>query len=474
MDTYTVSALPGPNNSESIAWGLSLEGHVVGCAFGPNGSFGVRWQGGQIDFSLDANSHSDLHDVNRSGDAVGVIGDNDPTTSRAVLVRAGQVQDLSGLVGKGSSASGINDNGLVCGSSQDGKAFVCDPDAGKVLHWIETVTGGAIGPDANAKALAINGYGNVAGYAAPSALYSGYVSSPGKGFFYKSQDGTTKFLEGDGATDLNGSNIVCGSLTSLTSLDDVPARWDANQAEPKPWTLPLPEGFITGQANGINNHGDVVGRACNKAFFDLTHVSAFIYSHSEDKSVDLNTLISDPDWHLDYASRINDARQIIGYGTYRGQGPMAFLLVPQRVWQFQKKLDIDLPASFEVIIGNLIVGGSGWIISLKGDHRPQPKPGPEPRMQWHADTREALMGLVLDTLARSIPDRGTQEQVRRELLEGVRASVDRLQQAVAESHTPSGSTGAQAGMTPEMKARVQKSIARRFGLRTPQGGEERS
>src|SRR5262249_18554153 len=158
--------------------------------------------------------------------------------------------------------------------------------------------------------------------------------------------------------------------------------------------------------------------------YNPAQISAFIYSHSEGTSVDLNKLISDPDWYLESASCINDAGQIVGWGTYRGQGPMAFLLVPQRVWHFPKDLEIDLPADFDIVMGNLIGGGSGWVVSLKGVHPPRPEPGPEPWMQLHADTREALMGVVLDALARSIPDRGTREHVRRELLAGVRASVD--------------------------------------------------
>jgi hypothetical protein len=100
-------------------------------------------------------------------------------------------------------------------------------------------------------------------------------------------------------------------------------------------------------------------------------MSAFI--RREGESVDLNKLISDPDWHLDCALRINDNLQITGWGKYKGQQPTAFLLEPQP--QSPTLPFIDLPVSFDIVIGNVLVGGgNGWIISLKGGKPPRQFP----------------------------------------------------------------------------------------------------
>jgi hypothetical protein len=46
MPRYDISALPGPNNRESRAFGLSSEGHVAGEA--PEPTAGVSWHAGKI------------------------------------------------------------------------------------------------------------------------------------------------------------------------------------------------------------------------------------------------------------------------------------------------------------------------------------------------------------------------------------------------------------------------------------------
>jgi probable HAF family extracellular repeat protein len=77
-------------------------------------------------------------------------------------------------------------------------------------------------------------------------------------------------------------------------------------------------------AYDINNVGQVVG------YYSLAGATgpfhAFLYDDLSGM-VDLNTLIDVPGWELNYATAINDAGQITGYGTIDGH-ERAFLLTP--------------------------------------------------------------------------------------------------------------------------------------------------
>ena len=85
-------------------------------------------------------------------------------------------------------------------------------------------------------------------------------------------------------------------------------------------------GSITpyGQADAINNNGQIVGWVSN---FPSSSFNAFIYQNG--KLTDLNTLI-DPasGWHLQEATDINDNGQIVGYGTDPQGATHAFLVSP--------------------------------------------------------------------------------------------------------------------------------------------------
>jgi hypothetical protein len=446
MEKYDIYALPGSDNTESIALGLSSKGHVAGYAYEPQ--VGAIWYEGSLDLPLPANSQSSFDDVNSLGEAVGGRGEDDPATQIPVLVRAGEVQNLSFAVGIGSIATGINDSGQVCGYNKNAhKAFIYDSYAGEVISWIDPLT-----DMSSPAAIAINTHGHVVGnFHSDHSLPSG--------FFY---DGTLKHLQAGKVHNLNDSKIACGKKYASPWHESKPATWDARQAEPEAKEIPLPPGFIGGEFSGINNHVDLVG--CCWTGPEQQQMSAFIRRGGE--SVDLNKLISNPDWHLDCALRINDNLQITGWGQYKGQQPMAFLLEPQL--QLPTLPFIDLPVSFDIVIGEVLVGGGrGWIISLKGGQPPRPAPPPpQSWLQLNAAKREALMGLVLDELAMYVPDRGTREKMRTELLEGVQTSLDRLMKSIAESHTPPGGAVERAEPTPAKKAQVDEILARHFGFRS--------
>jgi probable HAF family extracellular repeat protein len=89
----------------------------------------------------------------------------------------------------------------------------------------------------------------------------------------------------------------------------------------------FPGDFVTAVpcCNTINNSSEVVGVSCPGPFGNCR---AFLWHGKEDGLIDLNTLIpKDSPWYLECASSINDAGQIVGYGSIDGK-VHAFLATP--------------------------------------------------------------------------------------------------------------------------------------------------
>lgn len=87
--------------------------------------------------------------------------------------------------------------------------------------------------------------------------------------------------------------------------------------------LPLPEGYNSGEARSINEHGLIVGQARN---FDLGAFLAVAWFDGEIVSL-RSRLDGGEGWTLLTATACNDAGQIVGVGTFHGQS-RAYLLTP--------------------------------------------------------------------------------------------------------------------------------------------------
>jgi hypothetical protein len=447
MNTYKIFALPGPDNSESMAFGLNERNDVAGVAL--ERDVGVFWQAGSAPFSLPATSRSTFHGLNESGEVVGQLGEI-TYPAIALLVRDHEAQHLPLPKEVGWHAVGINDKGLICGQAfYDFRSFVYDAHASKLTYLGEIISKDIRGISGY-YVVAINGRGTVAGY------------TPSNVFVFQA-GGVPKLMGPGAAYDLNDLGVVCGSQSQPAAnfpSNELPVTWDSTTTSPTPKAVKLPSGFVAGRAWGINRHGDVVGSCWNQS----DDTSAFISSGGESELLD--TLASDPDWHFQMATRINDTGHVIGHGQYRGQSPVAFRLDPRvgvvddphGPQGFPHEIDVDLPVSFDIIVGNVVVGGGrGWSISLKGGPPRPVDPMPKSRIQLSPAKRDALLRLVVDELATHIADVNKQENVRREMLEGVQVSVDRLMQSVA------GSSHGQAETSPEVKAKMDEILTRRFG-----------
>ncbi len=209
------------------------------------------------------------------------------TTNIATIASAGL-----GTLGGNSIAYGVNNSGRVVGASQ--------PQAGGVYHAFFSVYGSKIQP--------ADDLGSEAGAAGSSTAYA-----------------------------INGFNQLAGKTQTTTGINR-PFYKNysmALQTTETTWRLPSPMPTSIngddGAVLGMNTRGQMVGTA-NTGIGSSTH-HAFIWTPNNPwfGLKDLNSLLSptqQSQWVLSGATGINDAGDIVGYGTYNGQ-TTAFVLHPQ-------------------------------------------------------------------------------------------------------------------------------------------------
>ncbi|MBV8329509.1 MAG: hypothetical protein JOZ61_03470, partial [Verrucomicrobia bacterium] len=263
----------------SSAAALNGVGDVVGSAFTLTGThpFLFLFQNGKLsDLGIPSGFNSGAATgVNGSDQVVGQLngGSRRQAFSRAFLWQSGLgFTDLGTLGGRSASATGINNSGLIAGSSVTASgqnhAFVWQNGA---MHDLGTLPGGTF-----SSAAAINDAGAIAG------------SSDGGNF---GSHGVIFQQSGGGITDLG-----------------------------------VPADFTSSSANALNNKGVVVGAASTGSYRAVSH--AFVAQNGS--ITDLNRLIpgnSGP-WVLLTATGVNDAGEIVGTATYNSTEERAFLLTP--------------------------------------------------------------------------------------------------------------------------------------------------
>ena len=84
----------------------------------------------------------------------------------------------------------------------------------------------------------------------------------------------------------------------------------------------------SGGANGINDHGQIVGSEGYGTYPNAV-VSPYLWGTTAGSGIALSTLVTNlHGWTLNTATAIDDAGDIIGYGTNSGGQEDAFLLTP--------------------------------------------------------------------------------------------------------------------------------------------------
>ncbi len=437
---YNIQPLYGPGSivpgeAATYPFGINAAGDVTGVNYAvlwdssnpPQPAYtemGAIWKNTKLVFTQPWNSENNscLYSINGSDDAVGVRATDNSPTQLADYVRGVIVYDMGPSVGAGSVATHINAAGLASGWSwAKPESFVYDTHSNSVVSWISPLPG-----NSKSYAAAINSAGQVVGI------------SDGNGFFFSA--GSLKDL-GPAAfvTKINDAGIACGSVGKATPQDFAAAICDTSQAAPTFVEIPPPPGFAGSHADGINLRGDVVGSCWMAGSIDVAQ-SAFIYSNGV--SYDLNSQILVAGWHLEYATDINDAGQIIGYGTYNGQ-QVGFLLTPKRFFPpppTGRHWHITVPELVGTLLGGVAVDGGGWIFI--GGYRVPVDPW-GPWLSMEPAKRDALVALALDEAAMYIVDEAARETVRKTLIDVAKGRIENLAKVANQGR--SASAGQQAG-----------------------------
>lgn len=307
--------------------------------------------------------------INASGQVVGRIQVEDGNW-HAALWKDGQLTDLGSLGFPYNDAVAINDGGMVVGTAADRTCVDCGPILGgnrkQPWKWENgTVTPLAIEPSSEVTILTdVNNRGQVTGY-----TYGGYYRfAMGDAFIW--QDGETTWIGKHGgalasgvtgseayrgiAAAINDAGFLVGSMVYY-GLEEHPIGWKAGT-----FLDAGPVHYGVTRAVDVNKKGQVVGidrtsdcgvflwesgttnclarlpfEGAPTAINDRGHIvgttgeSAFLWR--DGRMIDLNGLVSSPDWVLVSANGINNDGVIVGYGRNKATGATgAILLTPPR------------------------------------------------------------------------------------------------------------------------------------------------
>jgi hypothetical protein len=116
------------------------------------------------------------------------------------------------------------------------------------------------------------------------------------------------------AWDVNSSGVIVGGASPASGSGWAPGRWIAGQGGYACQLLPLLDGHLEGEAEAINNAGEMVGSSDVGA---LSTSRAVYWPANGNTVYDLNDLLWPEDaarWVLKEACDINNSRQVVGSG----------------------------------------------------------------------------------------------------------------------------------------------------------------
>jgi probable HAF family extracellular repeat protein len=263
--------------------------------------------------------------INRDGRIVGTMSSAQHPDQLGFTSVRGSTKGVGTLGGATSTARGVNDSGQIVGGSatRSGATHAYLYDNGEMTDL------GTLGGQSS-EGLAVNASGTVVGRAQVSSGDT-HAFSWGRGRM--TDIGTI------GGNYAGGSSIANAVNADGTAAGQSSVRADSGVVHAFRWSpgdniddLGVLSGGLNSFALGINSDGVVVGGSeitgrVFHAFIVRTNGSG-----KPMKMIDLNTELDSrtgSGWVLTSATAINDAGQIVGYGTHRGV-QAAFLLTPQR------------------------------------------------------------------------------------------------------------------------------------------------
>jgi hypothetical protein len=321
-----------PNfTSSSFATAISPNGKYIAgysTSSGPSGTLYRPWlwtDGDTFDLGnvTGGSLYFNIAGVNDSGQVVGTdyySGSNPHTFITSVGGGTHSVDSLGSYV----EAFGINDSGQVVGEA-DNHAFVWTPGSGpgsgeQVLPNLPNGGGGT------QTGYAINNAGEVTGWDYVSVPHSG--THP-QAFFWSPTGGMAAIPFPNGAFQAQGKAISQSGEVAGFSINVPPNT----PVTPFIWskTSGTGDGASLGQvdmATGINSQGVVIGN--DGGLSGLSSSEAFIWdSNSPGSGASLlNSVTTENVLNLRTATAIDDAGQIIGFGTDSAGAIHAYLLSP--------------------------------------------------------------------------------------------------------------------------------------------------
>jgi len=252
--------------ASSTASGINALGHVAGSSAFGAGSWtrAVLWDGSamiNLTPGLAATDSSSASAVNDARHVVGAF--NALGKSHAFVWREGSLTTLDDLAGAGAFAFDINNAGHVVGSSYSAQATPLGPMQRAVLWQDGAIAdlGLLSGGDDDSAAVAINRFGQIAGYSGRTDpdtyestyrpfLYSGGTMAP---IPVPSTDAY--------ATDINDSGVVVGTMRVSGGLSKFHAWIYADGVVTNLNTLIPQSGIHLMSATAISNNGRIAGIA---------------------------------------------------------------------------------------------------------------------------------------------------------------------------------------------------------------------
>jgi len=299
----------------SAASGINSLGSIMGDSETADMAFhaflvagGLRYDLGTLGgYSSTAKAMNNLNQV------VGRSSTVDDAEQHAFLF-SGRMLDLGTLGGSFSAAAAINNSGQVVGGSyiQDNLEHHAFLYRNGVMTDLGTLGG------AYSAATAINDAGDVVGLFLNADWFTrGFLFSHGTVTDLGTLGGTYTSVRA-----INNSGLVIGASTTL---DDFELHAFVYQNGAMTDLGALGAGFSS--ATAVNSLGEVVGNTYDADFVPV----AFLWK--DGVMVNLNSLLpADSGWDIWSANFINDAGQIVGYGSYNGNGGW-YLLSTREVQQ---------------------------------------------------------------------------------------------------------------------------------------------